>query len=129
AYAMLGGVGDVARVLARFPRPLQALVVCGHDRRLADQVRARMAGSPHPFQVFEYVDNVEELMAASDLLITKAGGVAVSEAMVLGLPLLIYRPIPGQEAGNTKYLLDHGAALARKPPDLLFSTTTSILAV
>jgi len=128
AYAMLGGVGDVARVLARFPRPLQALVVCGHDRRLADQVRARMADSPHPFQVFEYVDNVEELMAASDLLITKAGGVTVSEAMVLRLPMLIYRPIPGQEEGNTKYLLDHGAALAPKTPEMLSSMLETLLA-
>ena len=128
AYAMLGGVGDVARVLARFPRPLQALVVCGHDRRLADQVRARMADSPHPFQVFEYVDNVEELMAASDLLITKAGGVTVSEAMVLRLPMLIYRPIPGQEEGNTKYLLDHGAALAPKTPEMLHSMLETLLA-
>src|SRR5215472_8495971 len=41
AYAMLGGVGDVVRVLARFPRPLQALVVCGHDSRMTEQVRAR----------------------------------------------------------------------------------------
>ncbi|HYM91289.1 MAG TPA: hypothetical protein VEW91_06615, partial [bacterium] len=39
AYAMLGGVGDVVRVLARFPRPLQALVVCGHGQRLVQQVR------------------------------------------------------------------------------------------
>ena len=128
AYAMLGGVGDVARVLARFPRPLQALIVCGHDRRLEDQVRARMAGSPHPFQVFGYVNNVEELMAASDLLITKAGGVTVSEAMVMRLPMLIYRPIPGQEEGNTEYLLEHGAALAPRTPEMLHAMLETLFA-
>ena len=128
AYAMLGGVGDVARVLARFPRPLTALIVCGHDHRLQDQVRARMTGSPHPFQVFGYINNVEELMAASDLLITKAGGVTVSEALVLGLPMLIYRPIPGQEEGNTRYLLEHGAALAPKTPTMLHEMLEGLFA-
>jgi len=112
AYAMLGGVLDVTRLLAQFPRPIQVLVVCGYDRRLEDQVRARAAGSPHPFQVTGYVDTVEELMTVSDVLVTKAGGVTVSEALVKRLPMLIYRPIPGQEEGNTRFLLEHGAALA-----------------
>ncbi len=128
AYAMLGGVGDVVRVLARFTRPLQALVVCGHDRRMAEQVRARTAAAPHPFRVFEYVDNVEELMAVSDLLITKAGAVTVSEALAMRVPMLIYRPIPGQEEGNTAYLLEHGAALAPKTPGMLHEMLETLLA-
>jgi len=128
AYAMLGGVGDVVRVLARFPRPLQALVVCGHDHRMAQQVRARTAGGPHPFHAFGYVDNVEELMAVSDLLITKAGGVTVSEALAMNLPMLIYRPIPGQERGNTAYLLEHGAALAPQTPAMLHASLETLLA-
>jgi processive 1,2-diacylglycerol beta-glucosyltransferase len=128
AYAMLGGVGDVVQVLAQFPRPLQGLVVCGLDRRMADQVRARTAGAAHPFKVFEYVDNVEELMAVSDLLITKAGAVTVTEALVRRLPMLIYRPIPGQEEGNTEYLLEHGAALAPKTPAMLHEMLTLLLA-
>ena len=128
AYAMLGGVGDVVRVLARFPQPLQTLVVCGHDRRMTEQVRARAAEGPHPFRVFGYVDNVEELMAVSDLLITKAGAVTVTEALMLHLPMLIYRPIPGQEEGNTAYLLEHGAALAPKSPAMLHEALQHLFA-
>jgi len=128
AYAMLGGVMDVVRLLSQFPRPLQAIVVCGYDRRLADQVRARAAGSPHRFHVFGYVDNVEELMAVSDLLITKAGGVTVSEALTKHLPMLVYRPIPGQEEGNTRFLLDHGAALAPRTPAALHEALEHLLA-
>ncbi len=127
AYAMLGGVGEVVRVLARFPRPLQVLVVCGYDRRLEDQVRARAGDSPHRFHVFGYVDNVEELMTVSDVLITKAGGVTVSEALAKHMPMLIYRPIPGQEEGNTRFLLDHGAALAPKRPDELRAALEMLL--
>jgi processive 1,2-diacylglycerol beta-glucosyltransferase len=127
AYAMLGGVGDVVRVLAGFPHPLQALVVCGHDRRMTERVRAQTAHSPHTFKVFGYVDNVEELMAVSDLLITKAGAVTVSEALATRLPMLIYRPIPGQEEGNTRYLLAHGAALAPKTPAMLDEMLATLL--
>ncbi len=128
AYAMLGGVGDVVRVLAQFPRPLQVLVVCGYDRRLEDQVRAQTRSSPHRFHVFGYVDNVEELMTVTDLLITKAGGVTVSEALVKSLPMLIYRPIPGQEEGNSRFLLERGAALAPKTPAALREALEDLLA-
>ncbi|HLW49046.1 MAG TPA: glycosyltransferase [bacterium] len=127
AYAMLGGVLDVTRVLARFPSPIQVLVVCGYDRRLADQVRARAQGSPHPFHVVGYVDTVEELMAVSDVLVTKAGGVTISEALIKRLPMLIYRPIPGQEQGNTRFLLERGAALAPQTPDELARDLAQLL--
>ena len=128
AYAMLGGILDVTRALARFARPIQVVVVCGFDQRLEDQVRARAAGSPHPFQVVGYVDTVEELMAVSDVLVTKAGGVTVSEALVKRLPMLIYRPIPGQEEGNTRFLLEHGAAVAPRTPDELVGHLERLLA-
>jgi processive 1,2-diacylglycerol beta-glucosyltransferase len=125
AYAMLGGVPDVVGMLADFPHPVQIIVVCGHDRGLEEQVRARAARSPHRFQVFGYVDNVEELMTVSDVLITKAGAVTVSEALTKRLPMLIYRPIPGQEEGNTRFLLERGAALmCRTLPELRDALST-----
>jgi processive 1,2-diacylglycerol beta-glucosyltransferase len=126
-YAMLGGVLDVVRMLAQFPLPIQVLVVCGYGRRLAEQVRERTAQSRHPFHVFEYVDTIEELMTVSDVLITKAGGVTVSEAFIKRLPMLIYRPIPGQEEGNTRFLLEHGAALAPKTPAALGDSLERLL--
>ena len=58
-----------------------------------------------------YVDNVHELMSISDLIITKPGGLTAAEALSKGLPMLIYRPIPGQEEANTRQLLQLGAAV------------------
>jgi processive 1,2-diacylglycerol beta-glucosyltransferase len=128
AFATLGGVHDVARVLAHFPRPIQALVVCSNARRLRDRVSALGARSPHQFRVFGYVDNVEELMAISDLLITKAGGVSVSEALAKRLPMLLYRSIPGQEESNAEFLVAHGAALTAKTPAELHAALEELLA-
>jgi processive 1,2-diacylglycerol beta-glucosyltransferase len=53
---------------------------------------------------------MHELMAVADLIITKPGGLTTSEALALGKPLFILNPIPGQEAANSDFLLEHGAA-------------------
>lgn len=53
-------------------------------------------------------------MKAADLLISKAGGVTAAEAMAVGLPLAFYRPLPGQEAGNVRFLQSLGAAVELK---------------
>jgi hypothetical protein len=64
----------------------------------------------HPTHVLGFVTNMHELMAVSDLLITKPGGLTASEALALGKPLFILNPIPGQEAANSDFLLEHAAA-------------------
>src|SRR5207245_4203476 len=51
-----------------------------------------------------------ELMAVSDLVLSKPGGLTSSEALAMGKPLFILNPIPGQEAANSDFLLERGAA-------------------
>jgi processive 1,2-diacylglycerol beta-glucosyltransferase len=60
--------------------------------------------------VLGYSTNMHELMAVADLIITKPGGLTTSEALALGKPLFILNPIPGQEAANSDFLLERGAA-------------------
>jgi processive 1,2-diacylglycerol beta-glucosyltransferase len=105
------GMGPVAQILAaldQIERPFQSLVVAGRNealrRELASQDRR------HPTRVLGFVTNMHELMAVSDLLITKPGGLTTSEALALGKPLFILNPIPGQEAANSDFLLERGAA-------------------
>jgi len=57
---------------------------------------------------------MHELMAVSDMAVTKAGGLTISEALAIGVPLVIHKPIPGQEEENAKFLLRHGAAVLSK---------------
>lgn len=73
-------------------------------RELASQDRK------HPTQILGFVTNMHELMAISDLIITKPGGLTSSEALAMGKPILILDPIPGQEAANSDFLLERGAA-------------------
>jgi processive 1,2-diacylglycerol beta-glucosyltransferase len=54
---------------------------------------------------------MDELMAISDLLITKPGGITVSESMARGVPMIFIEPIPGQEEANADYLIEQGAGV------------------
>lgn len=105
------GMGPVAQILAaldQIKRPFQTLVVAGRNEELRRDLAAQ--DRQHPTHVLGFVTNMHELMAVSDLLVTKPGGLTTSEAMAMGKPLFILNPIPGQEAANSDFLLEHGAA-------------------
>ena len=69
------------------------------------------ADRKHPTHVLGFASNMHELMAIADLIITKPGGLTSSEALAMGKPLFILNPIPGQEAANSDFLLERGAAV------------------
>ena len=55
-------------------------------------------------QVLGFTDSMPQLMQAADVVVTKAGGISLAECLACGANLLIYRPLPGQEQGNTAFL-------------------------
>ena len=105
------GMGPVAEILAeldKVPCPFQTLVVTGRNEALRRELAAQTR--KHPTHVLGFATNMHELMAVADLIITKPGGLTSSEALALGRPLFILNPIPGQEAANSDFLLERGAA-------------------
>ena len=111
AFGIWGGMEGVCSMLARFPMPLQAVISTGKNRKMRERLISIAKGSQHPIYVQGFIDDLPQWMGTADILISKAGGLTVSEAMASGLPMLIYRPIPCQEEANTRYLLDNGAAM------------------
>ena len=73
--------------------------------------RLRAETWPIPGTVLGFVNNMAEWLASADLLITKAGPGALAEAACLGTPALITGYIPGQEAGNVTWTVEHGAGI------------------
>jgi processive 1,2-diacylglycerol beta-glucosyltransferase len=115
----MGPVAEILRELNKLPTPVQIVVVCGRN----DQLRRELAVQErrHPTHVLGFVTNMQELMAASALVITKPGGLTTSEALAMGRPIFVLNPIPGQEAANSDFLLEHGAAAkANRVEDLPF---------
>ena len=94
------------------PRPMQILCVCGRNDDMKEKIGKLSVQSAHRIEVFGFVDNVDELMDASDCIVSKPGGLTTSEALAKRLPMIIVDPIPGQESRNTEFLLNNGAALA-----------------
>lgn len=126
AFGMMRGLEEILACLGALPEA-QAVFVCGHDRasRRGLEEAARPLGER--VRVLGFSDEVPSLMAAADLCVTKAGGLTVSEALAMGLPLLIWRPIPGQEEWNARYLEECGAGCSARTPEGLRRTLGSLL--
>jgi processive 1,2-diacylglycerol beta-glucosyltransferase len=110
-----GGLEHVFSSLLRLPRELQIIVATGYNGRLGNRLRSLAEGTRKKVRILGYSDRIHELMDASDLLITKPGGITVSEALVKRLPLLLTTPIPGQEERNARFLVRSGAAVRLEP--------------
>ena len=105
------GLGPVAEILVELDKiatPFQTLVVAGRNEELRRTLAT--CDRKHPTHVLGFAGNMHHLMAVADLIVTKPGGLTTSEALAMGKPLLIINPIPGQEAANSDFLLERGAA-------------------
>ena len=111
SYLPLGGFERLLKALGAIKAPHNLIVVSGRAPGRLEAARAFQQASRHPVAALGYVGNVHELMAASSLLISKAGGLTTTEALCRGLPQVLFRPIPGQEEANTRFLTRRGAAV------------------
>jgi len=114
-FLVMGGVYEgesikrICKQLANSLVPVQSIIVCGKNERLYHYLEDLSDQAPYRIVRFGYVHNLEELMEVSDLIITKAGGLTVSEALTKHLPLVIFKPIPGQEVENAQFVKRIGA--------------------
>ena len=90
---------------------LQIMVICGRNKKLLEDLNRVMLDIDVKMSVFGFMDNVDEFMESSDCIITKSGGLTVSESLSKKLPMIIIKPIPGQETRNCKALTGYGTAL------------------
>src|SRR6202011_2601408 len=108
--------------LAQSPLDVQVLAVCGRNEALARHIREDNHAGVH---VFGFVDNMPELLLASDLLVTRAGPGMIAEGLACGCPLLLTGYLPGQEEGNVKEVVDRGLGRYVPRPDDLVDAVTS----
>jgi len=127
ANGRLGRLPAVTRTLRALPRPLEAVVVTGSDAGLAERLRRRVAGDSR-VRVVGYAENVRQLMAAADVLVTKAGGVSLAEAVAAALPIICFGSLPGHEARNERFIVTSGAALAARSETDLRCALEEVLA-
>ena len=108
------GLGPVEKLLSGIlsvARPLQVVVVAGRNEELKTRLQQIEIPDRHRITVFGFTDQMDELMAAADVVLSKPGGLTTSEVLARGAALMIANPIPGQETRNSDFLLENGAAI------------------
>ncbi len=90
----------------------QIIVLTGNNKRLYNNMKKEIEGSNKPTKLIKFTNEVHRYMNLSDVLITKPGGLTVSEALASNLPLITFDAIPGQEEANAKFLLDHHMSIS-----------------
>ena len=109
--AGVGSLDDLAARLLDLPHELQLVALAGRNAALLERLRA--LAKRHPGKLFPlgFTTTVERVMTTADLVVTKPGGLSVSECLAKQRPMLLVSPIPGQEERNADYLLEAGAAV------------------
>lgn len=107
----VGPIAELYRAVLAIETPLQVVVVAGRNEALKVQLELIPPPERHHVKVLGFTDQIDELMAAADLVMTKPGGLTTSEALARGAALAIVNPIPGQESRNSDFLLENGAAV------------------
>ncbi|MGI8608176.1 MAG: MGDG synthase family glycosyltransferase [Candidatus Dormibacteria bacterium] len=109
-----GRLGAYAGALDKAELGLQLVVVCGRNDKLRRTLTAKTwKGSVKPLG---FVDNMPDLMRASDAIVTKAGPGTITEALVSGLPIFLTGFVPGQEEGNVRFVQDQGVGFFTPSP-------------
>ncbi|MBI5960380.1 MAG: galactosyldiacylglycerol synthase [Chloroflexi bacterium] len=121
----MGPIYQIAEALNRRKLDMQLIIIAGHNRALRrrlERVRWNQITRIYPF-----VENMPELMAGADILITKAGPATIGEACLAGLPMVISGAIPGQEDGNITYVVESGAGVYAPGPQQVANTIAAWL--
>jgi diacylglycerol O-acyltransferase / wax synthase len=121
-----GAVEEAVGGLAGIGDPVQVVVVCGHNQRLADRL-ARLGEPTRRPLVLGWVDDMPALLRAADLLVTNAGGATALEAWATGTPMVMYRPIAAHGAANAALMTACGLTETyQNLPDLVHRVRSTL---
>ena len=120
---------EVFEVLAQKFPDIQIITIAGRNDTLKNNFDKIVIENNRTsnIRVLGFTDKVAEFMQASDLVITKPGGLTSTEALVSNLPILAINPIPGQEEENAEFLEENGAAIWLKKTDDIYFTLKILL--
>ncbi|MBI4846447.1 MAG: glycosyltransferase [Candidatus Omnitrophica bacterium] len=106
------GVGPIKKIVSlldAFGADIQAAVICGSNEALVSYFKNQTFRKN--IKIFGYIHNMDEFMDAADVIISKSGGLTVSESLAKALPMIIMKPIPGQETRNAEIIEEYGIGM------------------
>ena len=103
----MGRVFDIAHAIGESGLNAQLVVIAGRNQMLHQELQ--VVDWPMPTRVLGFTINMADWMAAASVLIGKSGSNTLAEALVRGLPTILFDYVPGQEEGNPQYLINGDA--------------------
>lgn len=118
----------VLKALIRLFKNLQIVAISGKNKKMNKKFQEliELTNSSDRVKLFEFTDKVPELMSISSAVITKAGGLTITECLASNLPILIINPIPGQEEENAEFLEQNDLAVWIKKGDSIARTLKNL---
>jgi processive 1,2-diacylglycerol beta-glucosyltransferase len=107
----VGPIEKICRAILDVDVPLELIVVSGRNAKLKDNLEKIERPEHHNVHVLGFTREIDELMSAADVVVSKPGGLTTSEVLASGAAMAIINPIPGQESRNSDYLLENSAAI------------------
>lgn len=108
------GVGPIAQIyqnLLALETPAELVVVVGRNAAAKEELEQIAVPDRHRAKIFGFTDQIDQLMAVADVVVSKPGGLTTSEVLARGAAMAVVNPIPGQESRNSDFLLENGAAI------------------
>ena len=105
------GIGPIEELAELMHKEVQLIIVCANNKSLFKRLKDK--NYPNCV-VFGFVDNIQELMSAADIIVTKPGGMTISEALAIGIVPIFISAIPGQEVENVRFLERFGIGKSSK---------------
>ncbi|MBS4189933.1 glycosyltransferase [Bacillus sp. FJAT-49705] len=113
AFGVLKNVKELCQLLLNHP-DFQIIAISGYNENLYELLMPLTLLFPKSFRLLRYVEDIQGLFAISDCIITKPGGITLTEAAALQVPLILHNPLPGQEGENAVCFSRKGAALVSR---------------
>jgi processive 1,2-diacylglycerol beta-glucosyltransferase len=107
----VGPISHILRGLLSVELPLEVVAVAGRNEAMKLQLEQVPVPERHRVKILGFTDQIDELMAVADVVLSKPGGLTTSEVLARGAAMAIVNPIPGQESRNSDFLLENGAAI------------------
>ncbi|CAM5205779.1 Monogalactosyldiacylglycerol synthase OS=Ureibacillus acetophenoni OX=614649 GN=SAMN05877842_11151 PE=3 SV=1 [Ureibacillus acetophenoni] len=104
----------------------QVIVVCGKNEELKNTLTSKFADNKNAL-ILGFTNKMDELMKMATVMVTKPGGITLSEALAVQVPLILYRPVPGQEKENAIFFESKGAAVQVTKSSKLLDSILNLL--
>lgn len=116
AFGVSTGFSTMISKIDMYAKDAQVVMICGNSKSLKNELSTHFKGNKNVL-ILGYTKHMNEWMATSQLMITKPGGITISEAFSRHLPLIFLNPAPGQELENADYFEQKGYGKIATTPE------------